>query len=213
VFAAAPVGHAGTLTSTSLSGENVTINWNGADSGTTAGVFAGTFEGAAIIWWCVDLAKHVGYPPFSYTGYTEAPFQSPPLAFNAARQLDLNRLFANDFSFALVDAQHSAAFQIAIWDVLFDNDANLSTFGGAGQFGLSAGNTTTIAIAQGWVSTLGSDSPTFPLVQLTSREHQDFVTPDTLKLVPEPSPVPLLAAGLAAMAFAMRRRQLVQHRI
>ena len=109
------------------------------------------------------------------------------------------------------DAQHSAAFQIALWDVLFDNDANISTYGGAGQFGLSAGNAATIVIAQGYVAGLGGGNPQFPLTQLTSREHQDFVTPGTPGLVPEPSPLPLLGAGLAVMLFAMRRRSAVPH--
>ena len=208
---ATPVVLAGTLTSSSLTGEGVTVNYNGSNGGTTAGVFTGTFDSVAILFWCVDLAKHVSYPPFSYTGYTAAPFESSPLTFSAARQLDLARLFTNDFSSALTDAQHSAAFQIAIWDILFDNDSNISTYGGAGQFGLSAGNAATIAIAQGWVNTLGSGTPSFPLIQLTSRLHQDFITPPVSGLLPEPSPLPLLGAGLVAMMFAMRRRKVRGH--
>jgi hypothetical protein len=219
-LSAAPISHAGVLTSSSLTGEGVTINYNGANSGTTAGVFTGTFDadgpgGSApvnILYWCVDILKHVSFPPFSYDGYTAAAFQSPPLGFSAGRQLDLARLFANNFGTALSDAQHSAAFQLAIWDVLFDNDANLSTYGGAGQFGLSAGNAATIAMAQGYVSNLGGGNPQLLAVQFTSREHQDFITPGTPFLVPEPSPLPLLGAGLAVMLFAMRRRTAIQHR-
>jgi len=219
-LSAAPIAQAGTLTSSSLSGENVTINYNNANAGTTAGVFTGTFDsdGAGgndpidILYWCVDILKHVAYPPFSYDGYTAAPFENAPLTFDATRQLNLLRLFTNNFGEALSNAQHSAAFQIAIWDVLFDNDAKISTYGGAGQFGLSAGNAGTILIAQGYVDGLGSKNPQYPLTQLTSREHQDFVTPGTPFLVPEPSPLPLLGAGLAVMLFAMRRRTAVPHR-
>ncbi len=218
-LSAAPIAQAGILTSSSLTGEGVTINYNGANSGTTAGVFTGTFDidgpgGSApvnVLYWCVDIIKHVSVP-FSYTGYTAAAFQSPPLGFSAGRQLDLARLFANNFGTALSDAQHSAAFQLAIWDVLFDNDANLSTYGGAGQFGLSAGNAATIALAQGYVTNLGGGNPQLVAVQFTSREHQDFITPGTPFLVPEPSPLPLLGAGLAVMLFAMRRRTAVTHR-
>ena len=214
-LSAAPIAHAGVLTSSGISGEGVTINYNGVNSGTTAGVFTGTFDDGSgpegIFYWCVDILKHVSLP-FSYTGYTAAPFENLPLTFDATRQLDVARLFTNNFGAAMSDAQHSAAFQIALWDVLFDNDANISTYGGAGQFGLSAGNAATIVIAQGYVTGLGSGNPQFPLTQLTSREHQDFVTPGTPFLVPEPSPLPLLGAGLAVMLFAMRRRSAVPHR-
>jgi len=161
-----------------------------------------------IVYWCVDLFKHVSYPPFSYDNYTAAAFESLPLTFDATRQLNLARLFTNNFSTALSDAQHSAAFQMAIWDVLFDNDATLTTYGGAGQFGISAGNAATIGLAQTYVTGLGSGTPQYPLIQLTSRGNQDFVTPGTPSLlVPEPSPLPLLGAGLAAMMFALRRRK------
>jgi hypothetical protein len=212
-LATAPIAHAGILTSSGLSGEGVTINYNNANSATTAGVFTGTFDGGSgpvgIMYWCVDILKHVSFPPFSYSGYTAAPFESLPLTFDATRQLNVARLFTNNFGTALSDAQHSAAFQIALWDILFDNDANISTYGGAGQFGLSAGNAATILLAQGYVSNLGGGNPQFPLTQLTSRDHQDFVTPGTPGLVPEPSPLPLLGAGLAVMVFAMRRRDVV----
>jgi len=216
-LSAAPIAHAGILTSSGLSGEAVTINVNGSSAGTTAGAFTGTFDNGsgpqAIIFWCVDVFKHVNFPPFSYSGYTAAPFESAPLTFSAPRQLNLARLFANNFSLALSDAQHSAAFQIAIWDILFDNDVgvsltSISTFGAAGQFGLSGGNAATIAMAQGYVNALGSGTPAFPLVQLTSAANQDFVTPGTLRLLPEPSSLPLLGAGFALMMFAMRRRKI-----
>jgi hypothetical protein len=213
VLSVASVAHAGVLTSSSLSGQGVTINVNGVSTGTTAGAFTGTFDDGTgpvgIIFWCIDLFKHVSYPPFSYTGYSADPFlTSPPaLPFDATRQTNLARLFTNNFSHALDDAQHSAAFQIAIWDILFDNDATISTYGGAGQFGISSGNAATIALAQSYVSGLGSGTPNYPLTQLTSREHQDFITPGTFHDVPEPSPLPLLGAGLAVMMFAMRRRK------
>ena len=215
-LSSAIIANAGTLTARSLSGENVTINVNNAGTATTAGAFTGTFDAdgaggnapVGIIYWCVDLFKHVSYPPFSYDNYTAAAFESLPLTFDATRQLNLARLFTNQFPTALSDAQHSAAFQMAIWDVLFDNDANLSTYGGAGQFGISAGSAATINLAQGYVNTLGNGNPQYPLIQLTSRGNQDFVTPGTPSLlVPEPSPLPLLGAGLAAMMFALRRRK------
>jgi hypothetical protein len=206
-LSATPLVQAGVLVINSISGEGVTINYNNANQGTIAGEYSGTFDGNPLTWWCVDLAKHVTVPGGPYSGYTLAPFQSPPLGFSSARQIDLDRLFVNDYALALTSAQNKAAFQLAMWDILFDNDSNLSTYGGPGQFGVSSGSASTILIAQGFVNTLGSGSPNFGLDQLTSQTNQDFVLPGPHGFVPEPSPLPLLGAGVVAMMLAMRRRK------
>ena len=100
-LSAAPIAQAGVLTSSSLSGEGVTINYNGVNSGTTAGVFTGTFDDGSgpegIFYWCVDILKHVSFPPFSYTGYTAAPYESPPLTFDATRQLNVDETIHQQF--------------------------------------------------------------------------------------------------------------------
>ena len=67
-------------------------------------------------------------------------------------------------------------------------------------------------MAQGYLTNLGLGNPQLLAVQFTSRDHQDFITPGTPFLVPEPSPLPLLGAGLAVKLFAMRRRNAVPHR-
>ena len=125
---AAPVGQAGTLIIDSITGEGVTIR--GAVTGNTiAGTFAGHFEGDPLFWWCVDLLKHVSVPGGPYTDYTLATFQSAPLGFNATQEAELRTVFALDPGPSKITNAHDAAvFQLAIWDVLFDDDHDLSTW-------------------------------------------------------------------------------------
>ena len=126
LVSAAPILHAGVLATSGYTGEAVTINYNGSSQSTSAIAFTGaTFDGNAINpFWCIDLSKHVPYPPWSINGYTAAVFQSAPLGFSSSQVQDLRKLFSSQLGSALSDVQHTAAFQLAIWDILFDNDVS-----------------------------------------------------------------------------------------
>ncbi len=214
LLSAAPFVQAGVLDTTGYVGEAVTINYNGSSQSTSAIAFTGaTFDAVAINpFWCIDLAKHVPYPPWpgsGISGYTEAIFQSSPLTFTGAQVQDLRTLFERHLPSSLT-AQSAAAFQLAIWDLLFDDAFhNLST-SGAGGFGVvSIGDAGTVGLAQGWINdTLANaGSSTFLLIQLTSRANQDFITPGTGGGdVPEPAGIALLGIGLLAMVLLGRRR-------
>ena len=67
-----------------------------------------------------------------------------------------------------------------------------------------------LALAQGWINTAkGGTPPTsaFVLSQFTSRDNQDFVSSTPPKLVPEPTGLALLGAGLVSMMLVTRRRK------
>jgi hypothetical protein len=210
ILSAASLVQAGVLATTGYIGEAVTINYNGSNQSTSAIAFTGaTFDGNPIDpFWCVDITKHVPYPGWSISGYTAAIFQSSPLTFSAAQVQDLRTLFERHLPSSLT-AQSAAAFQLAIWDLLFDDASHDLSTSGAGGFGVTAGNAGTIGLAQGWINdTLANaGSSTFLLIQLTSRANQDFVTPGTGGGdVPEPAGIPLLGIGLLAMVLLGRRR-------
>ncbi len=167
-------------------------------SGTVpAGGFTGTWNGTPIVFWCEELGQSFGLGG-TYTDYTAAPLVN----------LRLSELFQADLNSALTGPVNvnSAAFQLAIWNIIYDND----NFVNSGSW-FASGDANAINLANSWLASLPASS-SLSLMQLTSRTHQDFVTPGSLPNccgdVPEPSPLPLLGAGLAAMLFAMRNRRI-----
>jgi len=215
----AATGQAGTLASgLPLYGDSVTINYLGTNNYTSAGVFeAATFNGGAIPpFWCIDLTHTVPYPPWSLSGYTETAVSG----FTAAQLDNLQTLFFNNYSGSLfTDTDDAAAFQLAIWDVLFDTDGDLSTYigNGASAFGVVSSSiaASVVSEAQAWTTAAetGTQHP-YTLTELASSNgNQNFVYPGPPSVtVPEPTELALLGAGLVAMMmFVTRRRRTDGH--
>jgi hypothetical protein len=194
---------AGTLIGT---GYTIGSQTFGLSTGQTvgAGGFSGTFDDGsgpvAIQFWCAQLNQTFGFgSPYDYTA-------SIP---NNAIFTRLGELFHEAYGSgvgqALHDTEHSAAFQLAIWEILFDGtDLNLS--GGTFKVTNNHGNAAAVADAQAWLNNLGSIDD-YDVTLLANPDHQDFVLgTKTRKEVPEPAPLALLAAGLVAMIVASRRR-------
>jgi hypothetical protein len=166
-----------------------------------AGGFAGTWNGQGIEFWCIELTQYFSFG--GTYGYVAIPENTPVLTA-------LGQLFTLAHASALLDADHSAAFQLAIWELVYDG-SNHSLSSGA--FIVSGGDADARSIAQGWLSSLGPNSPdTWNLTLLTSAQHQDFVTfgKTFQRTVPEPAPLALLATAMMAMIVVRRRRE---HRI
>jgi hypothetical protein len=167
----------------------------GVTGGTfNAGAFKGTWNGTPIIFWCIELAQTFSFGSH-YTTYTPS----------AATNTLLSQLFTAAFGGALSSTQNSAAFQLAIWEIIYDpSDLNLST--GAFKVLDDHGHAATVATAQGFLNSVLAASPSYALTFLTDPNHQDFVTANAIPLrVPEPGSLALIAIALIAGGFARAR--------
>ncbi|HZW06839.1 MAG TPA: Cys-Gln thioester bond-forming surface protein [Phycisphaerales bacterium] len=169
-----------------------------SNPGTLAG-FAPTFQG-----FCIDLTEYVQVG-HTYQWHTVALGNAPTSdagPMGAANALRLGRLFANQYTglaTASNQAQAHAAFQIAVWEIVFDDGLDLA-HGSLKATNAPAG---TIALAQSWLNTLGSGAG-WNLIAIDDQPgcddgHQGYV------LTPAPGAAALM--GLGGLAGMRRKRQ------
>jgi hypothetical protein len=161
-----------------------------------AGGFVGTWDGDPIQFWCAELTQNFSFN-HSYTYTLSIP--------NNATFTLLGRLFHEAYGVALSDTTHSAAFQLAIWEILYDGDLDL----GAGGFKVTNanGHAATVALAQTWLNNLGNFSDNYDIALLHNEDRQDFITGNPPRRdAPEPASAALVGAGLLAMIVGWRRR-------
>ncbi len=163
---------------------------------------------------CVEVGEsvQVGVAPFGSggpTNYTHTVTNllgsttasggfTGPVNFDAVRTLNMQRLFGNFYPGTVQsDPTYSSAFQLAVWELAFDNDFNISTGSGliitSGDFGAQA-------LAQNFLNVVATDtSYGTELYLLSSDGAQDLIT-----IVPTPGSLALL--GLGGLVATRRRR-------
>jgi hypothetical protein len=149
---------------------------------------------------------HLTNPATTYSFYTgtidTAPTPGNPIpggsGMGTAKAALIDELWARHYA-EVIDATTGAAFQVAIWDIVYDADFNL----GAGNF-KAYGNSAVTNQATAWLNDVNTNSSPYTtanLIALKSSTYQDQITVNPPVGAPPETPLPSTAAG-AFLLFA-----------
>ena len=174
------------------------FNFATVDAGGTA--LGSTFQG-----FCADYFQPVAAgETYNYT--PGAITSLPDVGTDATKLARIQGLFDHFYGSIAGDAEKSAAFQLAVWELTYDGAGTLDL--SSGVFSASGGSS--VGIAQGWMNILNDpNAPAatshYTLLGLFSPTNQDQITaiPD-VNPVPAPAGVVLAVIG-GGLVLARRR--------
>jgi MYXO-CTERM domain-containing protein len=116
---------------------------------------------------------------------------------------DKLELFWGQYRDLVVDSDTASAFQVGIWEIVYDGDGVLDIQYGSGTFSVSSHSSyqDTFGIASQWLNGLDLNGERADLMALSNAHKQDQITE-----VPTPGAA---AAGLVLLGLATRRRRRV----
>jgi hypothetical protein len=163
-----------------------------------AGAFTGTLDGNPITFFCFELTQSFGFGNlYSYDDSIQT----------GGKYDTLSELFTEAFATSTLTTLNSAAFQLAVWEILEETTpGSLSPGAGQGTFYVTNdhGNTTTVTAANALIAGLPATG-LYTIHLLHNADSQDFVYGTLpLRQVPEPAPLMLIGAAMVAL-FTMRR--------
>lgn len=181
-----------------------------AGNSVNAGAFAvkGDLDGDSsvddFLAFCGDLAHFLALPA-TYTASS-----TPASGYLLAKVDQIQALFDSAYSSVLANvtnSAYSAGFQLALWEVIYENGAtlNLSTGGFKANSSAVGQANSFLAGLDGW-----SGPKLYDLTFLEGSKSQFLITASaaaTPPAIPLPGAVWLLGAGIAGLATASRRRK------
>ena len=162
---------------------------------------------------CIDLKQAA---PMAWTAYDDVSLDMGPKPYGAAeaypmgmvRAMEIMELWGRNYASVDTDVE-AAAFQIAIWEIIFDDGADILS--GDIQIVVATGDPgTAAALAQTWVDALDGTGPmNFGLRALVNDDYQGFVydgEEGATSPIPEPLTMATALIGLCGLGSYVRRR-------
>ena len=151
--------------------------------------------------WCVDIFHDLALSQ-SYNLQSASAFYTN--LGDAGKATALSYLASNSLA-SVTDAEHSAAFALAIWEIVNETSGSGYSLTGGNFTGTSA-NSNVVTYAN---SMLGNLSGTITMTANVWAQDNPGTTQDLVVFapVPEPETYAMMLAGLGLMGFVARRRK------
>lgn len=190
---------------------------NGGSSykSTKAGVFNWTRTGGSHVGdpvgnfrsFCVELTQNIS-PGSSYTydvvAVEDAPNDGFASGMGTAKAALLSELWGRFYS-PLFDADQAAAFQVSVWEIVYDGGVDLA----AGSFQAQSLATGFVTLSQTWLNVLDGTGAMANLGAMTNPNRQDHIyelpTP-TNEQIPAPAAATAGLMGLGLLGIGRKRR-------
>ena len=171
-----------------------------------AGVFNLSPPSPGVLAYCIEIFQTINFGTL-YSDYTTTSLASDG-QITAVRKGEIAQLFHGFYAPSLTSSTKTAAFQLALWEILYETGPTLNVDGGdLVSRGVNYANTPNTSVgvisqADTWLAGLGAfSSDVSGFIIYRSPDHQDQMR------VPEPATWALVFAGLTTLAFIARRRK------
>ena len=164
-----------------------------------AGGFATSVGADTLLTWCVDILKNTY---FNNAYYDAQLVDAASIGYIGQQRANaLARLAAESLGL-VVNGVTSGAFQLAVWEIVYENPNNTYNLG-AGNFTATGASDGSITLANTWLNNLPSTS-NYAVNVFFSPTRQNLAT---FTQVPEPSSIMLLVVGLLGLGLSKRKKK------